>query len=520
MILSASIVFFSSCAGNAAKKDAAPAVADAIAAMPAATAGELESAMAELAAAAPASVELLASMLQPAENGCNSKIEYALAGLSRYASANKKFKSAVAKGFKNAAEAQPDIYNKAFLEAELRLLGEAPAPEKPAPARRLKAGEVIAAMTSESRSERVMALSAAPSTNGFYRKLTASEMAPGAEADILYFLGERKAENQLDWIISKIGGPYSDDAEAAAAKIGGAKAAAALSAAASPALLFFDGDFGAALEKAFDEGNAEVKAALMDIASARHMTFMSARAFDGGYYAALKGLVTKDDCGRLADLLDTVDSLNVKPVCAAFIKAASETGDMYAAVAESFASAAAPVRFYGALAATGRDEAVETLAAAYREGSPEALAAISSMNCPEAADVLLEAAAADENLLYRFVEITRSTASDGDQVLAKYLKALEISRTDGPKGAVLAAMGQLELPAVAEIAVSYLDNKELARTAAYAAKNVIAKCSGEMDHETLQDYVSKLTPVFLSSGYTDDVYAVDELNRIVEKHEQ
>lgn len=526
-IISAALVLFASCAGNTGKKDAATVVDEAVAAMPAATADALEAAMAPLAAAAPESVEILASMLQPAEKCCNSKIEYALSGLSRYASCHSKVKAKVAEGFEKAAEAQPDVYNKAFLEAELRLLGKAPAPEKLAPARRVNSAEALAAMLSDSRSERVRALNAAPESKSFYKKLVNAEKAVGADADILYFLGEKKAAGQIDYVTANIGGAYSADAEAAAAKIGGHKAAAALSAIASPALLFFNGDFSEELAAAFNEGDAETKAALIKIASQRHMTGMFDAAVEGGYYDALPGLATKDDCLALGFLLDGADEAASQPLSSAFIKAASETEDMYATVAEYVASADNPARFYPALAATGNDAAVETLAGAYRNGSPEALAALATMNNKAAADVLLEAAATDENCLYRFVAITEATRKKGPaeipgyedyNVFCKYQKALALAVSDDTRNAVLEAMGQLELPRVIDVALGYVDNPATARTAAHAAGNVLVRCSREIDHADMEKYVPLLCDVLDKVSKGDDIYSINNLNECLAKH--
>lgn len=526
-IISAALILLVSCSGNTEKKDAAAVVEEAIAAMPAATADVLEAAMAPLAAASPASVEILASMLQPAGNGCNSKIEYALSGLSRYASANTKVKSRVKKGFENAIDAQADPFNKAFLEAELRLLGEAPAPEKPAPSRRLKASEVLAAMLSDSRSERVRALNAAPACKCFYKKLVNAEKAEGADADILYFLGENRASGQIDYVISQIGGPFSSDAETAAARIGGPKAAAALADVASPALLFFDGDFSDELAAAFDKADAETKAALVAIASRRHMTFMFGRAVECGCYDALSGLATKDDCAALASLLDSCREAEVAPVSAAYIKAASESEDMYAVVADAFASAANPSRFYNALAATERNEAVESLAAAYREGAQEALAAIASMNCRKAADVLLEASETDESHISRFVDITEATRQKGPsdvpgyedyKVFCKYMTALGLAASKDAKAKVLQAMGNLSLPRVIEVEAGFFEDSDLARTAALAAKKVLVSCSREIDHAALLEYAAAIRKILLSTGYADDGYAADEINLVVDRH--
>ncbi|MCQ2143942.1 MAG: DUF1080 domain-containing protein, partial [Bacteroidales bacterium] len=229
----------------------------------------------------------------------------------------------------------------------------------------------------------------------------------------------------------------------------------------------------------------------------------------------------------LGCLLDGADEAAFQPLSSAFIKAASESEDMYATVADYVASADNPTKFYPALAATGNDAAVETLANAYRNGSSEALAALATMNNKAAADVLLEAAATDESYLYRFVEITEATRHKGPsevpgyedyKVFCKYQQALGLAASDATKNTVLEAMGQLELPRVIEVALGYIDNPGTARAAAHAASNVIVHCSREIDHADMEKYVPLLSDVLYKASKGDDIYSINNLNECFAKH--
>ena len=89
-------------------------VQDVLAALPAENLTDCYVQMADLAKAAPASVEMLGSMLQPAEAGANNIVEYAIVGVVRYATdpANAAVKDNVKKGIEAAAAACKDKYNK------------------------------------------------------------------------------------------------------------------------------------------------------------------------------------------------------------------------------------------------------------------------------------------------------------------------------------------------------------------------------------------------------------------------
>ncbi len=108
-------------------------VADVLAAMPANNAADFNARIADLAAAAPASVVETAGMLKPAGEGVrNNLYEYALTGLSSYASANPQCVDNVRDGFVQAIKATQDSNNKALLLNLLRQIA------KPADARLFK----------------------------------------------------------------------------------------------------------------------------------------------------------------------------------------------------------------------------------------------------------------------------------------------------------------------------------------------------------------------------------------------
>lgn len=114
-------------AQDARQRTVETVVADVLAAMPAANSADFETQMADLAAAAPESIVQVAAMLKPTGAGVeNSIFEYALSGVSRYASAaDKSVKAKVGQGFKKAVEATADPANKAFLLDQFRRLATA-----------------------------------------------------------------------------------------------------------------------------------------------------------------------------------------------------------------------------------------------------------------------------------------------------------------------------------------------------------------------------------------------------------
>lgn len=99
-------------------------VADALAQMPVQNEADFTAEFKDLADSAPESVAILTGMLRPAKDTCNALMEYAIAGLVRYATRpeNAKCLSAVKEGFVKAITNANDIYNLQFLTSQYRLL--------------------------------------------------------------------------------------------------------------------------------------------------------------------------------------------------------------------------------------------------------------------------------------------------------------------------------------------------------------------------------------------------------------
>ena len=123
-ILTVLALCFTLNAQDARQRTVETIVQDVLAALPAENLTDCYVQMADLAKAAPASVEMLGSMLQPAEAGANNIVEYAIVGVVRYATdpANAAVKDNVKKGIEAAAAACKDKYNKQFLESQIRLM--------------------------------------------------------------------------------------------------------------------------------------------------------------------------------------------------------------------------------------------------------------------------------------------------------------------------------------------------------------------------------------------------------------
>ena len=112
---------FSVYAQDARQRTVETVVADVLAAMPANNSADFDAQMSDLAGAAPSSVTQIAAMLKPAADGVrNNLYEYALTGLTSYASSHPECADKVREGFRRAFDAASDDEVSAFLLNQYR----------------------------------------------------------------------------------------------------------------------------------------------------------------------------------------------------------------------------------------------------------------------------------------------------------------------------------------------------------------------------------------------------------------
>ena len=316
-------------------------VQDALALMPLQTQADFNREMEDLAKAAPQSVEILAGMLQPTEKATNNLLEYAINGVTNYASANAKYKQAVLDGLRAAAPKAPDQYVRQFLQSQIRLLagdekpiefvqhtGAAPYAQAYDNLKALgpNAGPaIVKTLKSKDRALRMQALKFATAnglvTDGLARQVVGmyKKQTEEGKADIINWLGDNKVESQKPFLHKVLaqGGQPAVAAIEALGKIGGEDAATALIAQlggdnqqeAFSALLSFRGDLSGQVTEALKVTTGQQQNRLLSLASLRRITSVAPVVFDlakdnPAARKALSGVVGKEDINKVAGLLD------------------------------------------------------------------------------------------------------------------------------------------------------------------------------------------------------------------------
>ena len=529
-------------------------VQDALALMPLQNQTDFNREMEDIAKAAPKSIEVLVGMMQPTEKAKNNLLEYAINGVTNFASAaaNAKYKKAVLDGLQAAAPKAPDQYVRQFIQSQIRLLagdekpiefsehaGAAPYAQAYDNLKKLGANAgptIVKTLKNKDRALRMQALKFATANNlvtddlakqvvGTYKKQTEE-----GKADIINWLGDNKVESQKPFLNKVLaqGGKPAVAAIEALGEIGGDDALTALIAQlgtdnyneATAALLSFKGDISGKVTEALKATTGQQQNRLLSLASFRHITSAAPIVFDlakdnSAARKALAGVVGKNDISKVAQLLDAAtgsDKADYQKALSASIKSL-DAKQQYQAVSDAMKKATNKESFYPILAATNTNESVEEL---QKIGSQAAINALMrSTNLKAAAPLLNAAKTGDNNALNGYINLVGNYQKNADSRYEGLNTAMQLAKTDDQKKVILNFLGNTPTRNAFLLAGKYLDDKNLGYNAAVAEKDIINKTTEDIEYDVVKENLTKAMALYKAHGTADDGYAVDELKKII-----
>ena len=545
-------------------------VSDALASLPADNADNLGREMLDLAKNAPESVVSIVSMMTP--SGKNSVYEYALSGLAGFATnpANAAYKAAVKEGFEKASSACKDVQIKAFLDSQIRLLGEFTPAEKAESLSLDEAARLLKKGTSEQKIAASELLSKAnpkafgsallKSLKGDDRKLRAALLEfvaedpsiisdktvskvvkalpkAGTEAkeDILNWIGEMKLDKYVDNVLACFDSPAKETAIKTAGILGGEKAADAIiaelggegDAAAKKALGAFKGDFSKKiLEAMISEPSKEKLQSLIDVAASKRMTNTSGKiwslAAEGSEAArkALEKVVTTAETSKIGEALATAQEADI-PYLQNALSASVHTlpaEQQFNKIKALMDKATNKANFFGPLAETGLPEAIKIFTDAYENGTDKekAAEALLKADTKSAIKPLRKLVAADpskaEAVAKRFVDITDKYTSNPDDKISAYSEALAYTKNVALQKKIIRQTESIPTMRSFLLASKYLDDKDLGLAAANSVSGIASKCKG-INYNDLVPTLEKARTILTAKGGVDDLYAVDAINK-------
>ena len=527
-------------------------VQDALALMPLQNQTDFNREMEDIAKAAPQSIQMLVSMMQPTEKAKNNLLEYAINGVTNYASANAKYKKAVLDGLQAAAPKAPDQYVKQFIQSQIRLLAgdEKPiefvqhtgaAPYAQAYDNLVKLGTnagptIIKTLKSKDNALRMQALKFATANNlvtdelakqvvGKYKSQTEQ-----GKADIINWLGDNKIESQKSFLNKVLtqGGKPAVAAIEALGKIGGDDAAATLISQlggdnwqeAFNALLSFKGDLSGKITDALKGSTGQLQNNLLQLAAAKAIKSAAPTVFDLAKdntvaLKALTGVVGKNDISKVSSLLDAASAAQVGDYQKALSASLKSLGakEQYDAISAQMKQATNKERFYPILAATNTNESVDELKQIGTDAAINAL--IKSTNTRAAAPLLEAAKKGNNNALNGYINLIGKYQRNVDSRYDGLNAAMQIAKSDDQKKTILDFLGSTPNRNAFLLAGKYLDDKNLGYDAAVAEKDIINKTTEDIEYEVVKENLSKAMALYKAHGTADDGYAVDELKKII-----
>lgn len=537
-------------------------VQDALALMPVQHQNDFNREMEDLAKAAPQSVQILAQMMQPAEKAANNLVEYAISGVVAYASAHPQYAKAVLNGLTVAAPRAADVTAREFLQAQMRLLGEEDVTygkhtgaatytalyDKLTSLGANAAPEVLKAVRSKDRALRMEALKFATDHQladaSLIQKVAAlyNTSSTDARVDILNWLGDNKATGQKLLLmraaiqkgevgaaaleaLGKIGG--EDVADVLLRQLGGANDAAA-----AAALRSFKGDLKTKIPAAMAAASGAKLLSLLGLASDRRIKAACPQVIalcqapdtniSNAALNALAGVVTTAESAQMAELLDKAPAARVaayQKALAASVKA-QDAKTQFTTLSNLMKGASQQARFYPVLAGTGTDESVAELSAIWESGKAEALNALLKSTNAKALQPLLKAAkGGNQEALAQCITLVNNNIQDLDERATYITQGLELAKTNAIKKTLLTGLGNTPTLPAYTVASRYLDDKELAYTAAYALKNIAGKCVDDIDYQFMKKTLTQASGIIAAGGSADDGYAVDEIKNLLAKEE-
>lgn len=511
-------------------------VCDVVAAMPAKNAAEFDANMKDIAVNAPKSVEMLASMLVPAAEGDNNLVEYALAGVARYATtpANAEVKEQVRKGFEAASAACADKYNKQFLEKMLSFFGiyEAPAPVV---ADRYEAKEIVKLLLKGNRKDRNAALN--NSSQYIDEEMVAAVLkkyrkyAPEVQAEVLRWLGENNVKSQAAFVASQVAaeGLVGRAAAKAAAFIGGPEAKAALLkdiVANRNELRYLNEDINAEAIALLSSQDKDVVNAALSIVDDRRayeaypeVKKIAAACPEAVKY--LKGVVKPENAGDIAEMMEAAkDKAAWEPVFHQALKTLPAE-EQFAIANRYMQKSSCKSSYFHTITTTGLDAAVDALAAEYKAGNKDAVPCLLSIDNYKAAPVILGIADSEpeqaDNAMVAYSALVQKYEQNSNKKLAAFSKAVEKASKPAVKASIVKRLASVPTMKSFILASRLMNSKETEYASAVAAKDIALKCTEEIDYKTYVNTLTKAADILRATGNADDGYAVDAIKGLLEK---
>lgn len=377
-----------------------------------------------------------------------------------------------------------------------------------------------------------------------------NKLSINTKAEVLDWLGDNKADTQLDLVIAAMNSKDSIVAKAAIANasiIGGDKALEALlplladskkGKLASAALLSFNGDITKGVLKSLQSTDAATQKQALNLAATRRisaaypavvkLTRSADKEVSAAAFAAIGGVAKTENFDEICTMLDasTGSATSQLQSAAAATIASLPAAERFAKTNKRMSASAKPALYYPLLAGTGTAEAVAKLVEGLNgKERAAALDALLKVNNPAAYTNLFRVATTakgDERdkLLNKVVTLAGRASLSPAAAYDLYSRVLELKPDAKVRKQVMSALNKCNnLPALM-LAAEYLTDSDVAYAAANTVSTIAEKNASLQKGSAVRDALNKAVAVFKqkqAGGDADAGYAVDRVNLMTAK---
>lgn len=374
---------------------------------------------------------------------------------------------------------------------------------------------------------------------------------PEAQTDIVRWLGNNKAADQIDVVTTAMKSSNTDLAAAAieaAGRIGGEKALTAIvgqlgganAAAASKALLAFNGDVKNGVVSALSSTDANVVKEALKLASTRRISSAYGKVLDltkssdatikDAAFDALQGVATADKFAEISQLLNASSGATTAKLQAAAKSAIQglSADRQYSTINSAMASTKNAALYYPLLAQAGNSASIAKLLQEYKSGSNKAAAykALLDVNnaemIPTLYDLAKDNAGEKDAALARYLTLAKATPATPEAKYLLYNQALGLNPSAKVANSFISALGDTRTQSALNVVSQYLDNAATAPAAAAAVKTIISKNESLQGGDLNKGILKKAQAVYAdikakNPADADAGYAVDEINLLAGK---
>lgn len=239
-------------------------------------------------------------------------------------------------------------------------------------------------------------------------------------------------------------------------------------------------------------------------------------------YSSLYGVVTENDIKRISEMVNATEvyTVDIQKAFESAIKTLNKDR-AYEITVSQMQLTENRAFYYPVLSSIGTDKAADKLIEEFNEGKnkEKALSELINMNNSSIIDFLYDViddrAFSSNSVVNRYINLIKDSKMSYAE---KYKRLSDISSLDCSediKKNILLALTAIPTENSFNMAVLYLNDESVSYQAAMTVKQIASNKLSVIDYSNLKSGLEKAMKIYEKSGQADDIYAIDEIKKIL-----